>query len=76
MPISLFSIFWIGILAFGSNSKSLINILFAAQYNNWEGFFDVEKQYALFILPAYFAIALTVSCLVLIFTNRRLIIEK
>jgi hypothetical protein len=68
--ISLFALFWLAILAFGSNSKTIINILFASQYNNWEGFFEVAKQYSPFTLPAYFGIGLIVSCIALIFTYK------
>ena len=68
--ISLFTLFWIVILAFGSNSKCLINLLFASQYNNWEGFFEVAKQYSPFTLAAYFVIALFVSCIGILFTKR------
>jgi hypothetical protein len=60
--ISLFTLLWIGILAFGSSSKTIINLLFASQYNNWEGFFEVMKDYLPFTLLIYFGIALIISC--------------
>jgi hypothetical protein len=59
--ISLFTLFWIAILAFGTNSKTLINLLFASQYNTWEGFFEVVKQYMPYTLTVYFGLALIIS---------------
>jgi hypothetical protein len=59
--ISLFTLFWIAILAFGSNSKIIINLLLASQYNNWEGFFEVDKQILPYTLLIYFGIALFVT---------------
>lgn len=47
----IFSLLWINILAFGSSSQVLINILFAANYDLWEGFFTVENIFSKFILP-------------------------
>ena len=60
--ISLFTLLWIAILAFGSSSKTMINLLFASQYSNWDGFFEVVKDYIPFTLPVYFGIALIISC--------------
>lgn len=54
--ISVFSIFWVSILSFGSNSKELINILFAAQYETWEGFFEINKRLTEYVTPVYFGI--------------------
>ena len=61
--ISLFTLLWFAILAFGSNSKTMINLLFASQYDNWDGFFEVVKDYMPFTLPVYFVIALIISCI-------------
>ncbi len=47
-----FSVFWVNILLFGSNSEMIINLLFASQYNSWEGFFSVSKIFKSFLLPA------------------------
>jgi len=58
--ISIFSILWISILSFGSSSKKLINILFASQYEGWEGFFAVSKELSAYIIPAYFGIVLII----------------
>ena len=59
--ISLFTLLWLAILAFGSNSKTLINVLFASQYSSWEGFFEVVKDYSQITLLVYFVIALIIS---------------
>ena len=56
--VSVFSIFWFSILSFGSSSKELINILFAARYEAWEGFFEVNKKFTDYVIPAYFGIVL------------------
>jgi hypothetical protein len=61
--ISLFTLLWLAVLAFGSSSKTMINLLFATQYGNWEGFFEVVKDFIPFTLPLYFVIALIISCI-------------
>jgi hypothetical protein len=48
--ISLFSALWFNLLAFGSGTTALINLLFAAQYDQWEGFFAVNKDYRIYLL--------------------------
>ena len=68
--LSLFTLLWFAILAFGSNSKTMINLLFASQYNNWEGFFEIVKDYTPFTLPVYFGIALTISCIACLFFSK------
>jgi hypothetical protein len=35
--------------------------LFASQYNTWEGFFEVVKQYMPYTLTVYFGLALIIS---------------
>lgn len=50
--ILYFSLFWINYLAFGSSSEEIINILFAAQYSGWDGFFIVNKIYKPYLLSA------------------------
>jgi hypothetical protein len=59
--ISLFTILWLAFLAFGSNSKEIINLLFASRYTYWEGFFEVTKETAPYTIPVYFGIALIIS---------------
>ncbi len=49
--VIIFSLLWINLLAFGSTSQVLINLLFAANYDLWEGFFTVEKIFSKFIIP-------------------------
>jgi hypothetical protein len=68
--VSLFTLLWLAILAFGSSSKTMINLLFASQYNNWEGFFEVMKDYIPFTLPVYFGIALIISCITCLFFSK------
>ena len=60
--ISLFTLLWFAILAFGSSSKTMINLLFASQYDNWDGFFEIVTEYKPFTLPVYFGIASIISC--------------
>jgi hypothetical protein len=42
---SFFTIPWITYLVIGTESKTIINLLYAAQYTRWEGFFELETQY-------------------------------
>ena len=68
--ICLFTLLWLVILAFGSSSKTMINLLFASQYNNWDGFFEVGKNYIPIALPVYFGIALLISCIAYLFFRK------
>ena len=54
--IIVFTIFWINLLAFGSQSEMLIHILFAARYSGWEGFFDIPKNFTNYLLPVQLGI--------------------
>jgi len=49
--IVVFSVFWLYFLCFGSGSEAIINLLFAARYNSWEGFFSVNKNIVQYLLP-------------------------
>lgn len=48
---SIFIILWNFIIAFGSKSELLINLLFAKNYDKWEGFFTINKS-----LKKYFSV--------------------
>lgn len=50
--ILIFSINWFNVLSFGSSSHTLIKLLFAANYDSWEGFFTVDKINSDFLIPA------------------------
>ncbi|QQS37275.1 MAG: hypothetical protein IPM56_04785 [Ignavibacteriales bacterium] len=56
----IFAIPWINFLAFGSQSETIINILFARQYENWEGFFSLQKQYKDYLFPAHVLLTIIV----------------
>ena len=49
--IFIFSVFWLYFLCFGSGSEAIINLLFAARYNSWEGFFSGNKNIVQYLLP-------------------------
>ena len=67
LSIILFTILWSNILAFGSDSQTLIHMLFASKYQSWEGFFDVSKNIRQYLLPVQLGITLVlVSCSVLL----------
>ncbi len=51
LAIIIFTIFWVNLLAFGSDSPLMIHILFAARYESWEGFFDIPKNLHSYLLP-------------------------
>jgi len=68
--ISLFTLFWLVIMAFGSSSKTMINLIFASQYNNWDGFFEIGKNYIPIALPVYFGIALLITCVAYLFYRK------
>ncbi len=68
--IIIFSIFWCNLLAFGSESKMLIHIIFAANYSVWEGFFMIAKNFTNYVLPAQLGI--TVLLLTVSLWNKKL----
>lgn len=47
----IFTMLWLNLLAFGSESQTMINLLFARQYISWEGFFSIDKKVTEFVLP-------------------------
>lgn len=49
-----FSLLWFAVLAYGSGSETLINLLLAARFTEWEGFFSVKKIISDFYLAEYF----------------------
>ena len=54
----IFSILWVNLLNFGSSSKEMVNLLFASQYLEWEGFFVVSKEYSDYLFTACLALTL------------------
>jgi hypothetical protein len=52
--ILCFSLLWTAVLAYGSSSETLINLLLAARFTEWEGFFSVKKIISDYYLPVYF----------------------
>jgi peptidoglycan biosynthesis protein MviN/MurJ (putative lipid II flippase) len=68
--ISLFTMLWLPLLAFGINSKTMVNILFASQYNYWEGFFELSKVFTPYSLSAYFAGAMIITIMLFVFRPR------
>ena len=67
LAITIFTIFWVNLLAFGSNSPALIHILFASQYETWDGFFDVAKNLHSYLLP----FQLIVTVIIIYFSSLR-----
>lgn len=64
ISISLFTLLWGNFLLWGTDSKTVTNILYAARYNEWEGFFSVSKvlnNYIYFIIPFLTLLILSMS---------------
>ncbi|MHB8580170.1 MAG: hypothetical protein ACYDA4_09965 [Ignavibacteriaceae bacterium] len=70
--IIFFTLFWECLLAFGSASKMMINLLFAARYQAWDGFFIVAEKFSSYILAFHIFIAtlLILSTVVIIKQNK------
>ncbi|MDP3683930.1 MAG: hypothetical protein Q8S01_08350 [Ignavibacteria bacterium] len=49
---------WMALLLFGSQSETLLQLFLAKTYTTWDGFFEVNKKFVLFIFPAYFFLSL------------------
>jgi len=49
---------WMALLLFGSQSETLLQLLLAKTYTTWDGFFEVNKKFILYIFPAYFFLSL------------------
>ncbi len=56
----IFSSVWSIILLFGSKSEIIINIFFAKEYTNWDGFFKVSKEINPYIITAFFLVILII----------------
>jgi hypothetical protein len=54
IALSLFTFIWSAVLAFGSESKEIINLLFASRYTEWEGFFSSGIDIQPYLIPLYF----------------------
>ena len=65
--IIFFTILWSNILAFGSNSQTLIHLFFASRYNSWDGFFEVSNNIRQYLLPVQSGITFVlIMCSVLL----------
>lgn len=71
--ILFFSIKWSSILAFGTSSSILVNIFLAARYDQWEGFFTIDKDISHFAQPVYFLLVLIVMSIIALMTGRKAI---
>ena len=65
--IFFFMMFWLNILSFGTDSQTMIHILFASQYKNWEGFFNVAKGFRNYLL----AVQSFIAVLILLLSNKK-----
>jgi hypothetical protein len=63
----IFTLFWSNLLLFGSSSKKMINIIFAANYETWEGFFTANKLFSEYILPVNLTLVLIFILLSVLF---------
>ena len=65
--VVLFSVLWGTVLAFGSSSETIVNILLASQYESWAGFIKPGRkyEYAEYLLPAYLFLLHLFSILIL-----------
>lgn len=51
--MSLFVFLWLGLLVFGTESSTLINMFFARNFSEWNGFFIIQKIYKPYAFSAY-----------------------
>ena len=56
--VVLFSSIWSIILLFGTRSGTIINIFFAKEYSEWDGFFKASKGVSFYVFPVFFLILL------------------
>lgn len=59
--IYTFFTLWIINLAFGTGSEVIVNVIFAAKYDSWEGFFSAGKKLNEFVKPVFFLVCLLVN---------------
>ena len=71
LSIFLFSIFWLHFILFGSGSEKIIHLLFASQYESWEGFFELNKGIIQYLLPSQLVLTFA-TILVSAFFRRKL----
>lgn len=54
----IFTTVWMALLLFGTTSEPLLQTFLAKTYTTWDGFFEINKKFALYILPSYFLLSL------------------
>ena len=54
----LFTTVWMALLLFGTTSGPLLQTFLAKTYTTWDGFFEINKKFAPYILPSYFLLSL------------------
>lgn len=54
----IFTSVWMALLLFGSSSETLLQTFLAKTYISWDGFFEINKKFAPYILPSYFLLSL------------------
>jgi len=59
-----FLLLWMPLLLFGSESAALIKIIYASQYNVWEGFLELNKRISGYAVPGFI---LSVSIMLTVF---------
>jgi hypothetical protein len=69
--ISVYTFLWSTILLFGSKESPLIRILFARNYDSWEGFFELPKSFANYSFVIQVGFTFLFYMIYYIFTGRR-----
>lgn len=53
----IFTSVWLGLLLFGGSSETMLQTFLAKTYTAWDGFFEIDKKFVQYVLPAYFLIS-------------------
>lgn len=53
IAILLFTIFWLGLLVFGTELPTLVRLFFGSNYSSWDGFFLLNKNYESYAFVTY-----------------------
>jgi hypothetical protein len=72
----IFSSIWGIILLIGSKYTLIINIFFAKEYGNWEGFFEISKNIYPYVIPLYFLLILITVFIYSIFKGEKEFTKK
>jgi hypothetical protein len=74
--IIMFTALWSSFLAFGTNSSIITHMLFAARYDSWDGFFEVDNNIRPYLITIQLGLTLLLISISALYSKRKLIRQE